>query len=304
MKPGIYHDINRSEYEKLPYFNQSTLKKWIELGLNKACPAKFKYWLDHKDEQEEDTAAQTEGSIVDILAIEPHLAPQHFVVIPVDAPKRPTKAQKTAKKPSEESVKAIAWWEKFEAEATGRTVISWSVYDKCVRMAKRLRDREDFQRALKIGSRKTVLIAEMHGHMCKAELDLFRPGTDFIFDVKKTRNAANSERNGFGADAIEYGHHIQAAFYMDMTKALVRAGLLDVPATKFGYYMVEPEDPYETNVLTVTDNNTIIEWGRREYRRAIVSLAHHIETEMWPGYRAFEEVQFPIWAQMQAEEQI
>jgi len=301
MNPGIYTGLSRADYVAIPAFNQSLLKKWIEFGITERCPAKFAHWLKTHDEQDS-TDAQTEGQIIDCLLLGPDEFAEKFVVVPAGAPKRPSSVLLTAKNPSLPSIQAMQWWETFNSAVADRQVVSSGVVEECRRMAESLRSSvwrmesgpvvrmEDILRDY----RKTVIVAEMCGHLCKAELDLFSTGTKFIFDVKKTRNASNTERT-FGSDAIKFGYHIQAPFYMDIATA---AG---EPRGSFSFLMVEDAEPYPTNAISLVTGDEVVQWGRIQYRAAIESLAAHMESQKWPGYPAFEAIQFPQWARMEAD---
>ena len=72
----------------------------------------------------ERTADMAWGSMVDCAWITPELFKAQFVVLPAKAPRKPTKAQRGAKKPSEDTVKAIEWWDRFEKITEGKQIIS------------------------------------------------------------------------------------------------------------------------------------------------------------------------------------
>ncbi len=299
MKPGIYHGLSRAEYVAIPAFNQSTLKKWIEFGMTERSPSKFKHWLDTKKD-DDSTDAQIEGQILDCLLLEPDLAATKFAIIPEDAPKRPSKAQLNAKSPSLESMKAMQFWEGFNSEAEGKLVVTAAGVERGRKMAEALRrsvwrvnGKQIVMEDILAQYQKTVIVAEMCGRLCKAELDLFAPGTEWIFDIKKTRNAANTER-AFGKDAITFGYNIQCPFYMDI------ATEIGEPRRKFGFLLIEDET-LATNAVTLVTGDEVVAWGRKQYRTAIESLAACMESNEWPGYPPFESIQFPQWACMEAD---
>ncbi len=108
-EPGLDPDMSWPAYLALPYFNQCTLKVWLELGVRNRCPAAFKYWLDHRVAEPSD--AMKLGSDVDTLMLEPKEFHNRFSVLSEDAPPKPKPRQISAKIPSSETLKAIIYWQ-------------------------------------------------------------------------------------------------------------------------------------------------------------------------------------------------
>jgi exodeoxyribonuclease VIII len=107
--PGIYRNMAREVYDRIPALSSTVIKKWIKL---QSVPSVFKHWVDHRWE-EQPTEALLLGSALDCLRLENGLFASKFITVPPDAPKRPSSVQRNAKKPSPETVGAIAWWNRF-----------------------------------------------------------------------------------------------------------------------------------------------------------------------------------------------
>jgi exodeoxyribonuclease VIII len=298
LKPGLHFGVSAETYRALPYFNQSIIKKWMELGMdvhgsrNKRCPAKFKLWLDTRDQQPQ-SEAMLLGSLLDCVLLEPDAFDSRYVVVPEDAPKRPPKRIEDYKKPSIETITACAWWEEFETARAGRTVVTAGQRDRALAMAASLRERSDFRTILDSGT-KAVIVAELCGQLCKCEIDVFVLAGRYHYDVKKCVDASNSAK-GFVKSILDYRLDIQAAFYLDLGDAIGH------PREGFCFLACEEEAPHFTNAIRLPADDVRIEHSRRQYRAALQTLARHIAGNHWPGYTKFEIPNWPEWAQFEAE---
>lgn len=70
------------------------------------------------------TKAMDDGTLLDCIVFEPHKFSEKFFVLPSGAPKKPTKAQLNAKKPSPETLAQIDRWEEMQAQIGGRIIVS------------------------------------------------------------------------------------------------------------------------------------------------------------------------------------
>lgn len=84
-------------------------------------PLKLKKYIE---QTKVSTTAMDEGTLLDCLLFEPEKFGEKFFVVPGDAPKKPTKAQLGAKKPSAETIAQIAAYEEIQAQVKGRIIIS------------------------------------------------------------------------------------------------------------------------------------------------------------------------------------
>jgi len=70
-----------------------------------------------------ETSDMAWGSLVDMLWLTPQDFDQHVLVIPRDAPKKPTKPQLEAPKPTAKATESINWWSNFQRRSLGKTVV-------------------------------------------------------------------------------------------------------------------------------------------------------------------------------------
>lgn len=118
----------------------------------------------------------------------------------------------------------------------------------------------------------------------RARVDYLRP--DDIVDYKSARSAAPT---AFTKAALDYGYHLQAAWYTD------QARLLDHPAARFRFVIQEKTPPYLVSVVELDDD--YLKLGRARYREALELFAECTTSRVWPGYPAETiTVSAPRWA--------
>lgn len=289
VSPGVYPAMPREQYDAIPAFNQSTLKKWIEL---RSIPSEFKWWLDHRHEQEISDALLIGKAVDTLLLGKNDDFNAEFVELPSDAPKRPTATQWGAKKPSPETVDAIAYWSQFERHRKGRLMIKSEMLQKAQLMAEKMKTDPDI-----IGldlfnhCQKTVLVAEVHGFPVKCEVDLWSEKTTHIFDLKTCRDVT---RDGFAKAVVDHGYDKQAAFY------LMIANAIGFEKNVFDFFCILNEEPHTFAIhsispLDVVTHRDIIEASQLQLIDALKELAGHLESDSWPSPRGFQPINFPFY---------
>ncbi len=287
---GLHHNIVGADYRDLPFLNQSTLKKWIELGIETRCPAKFRDW--YAQERTKVTDSMKLGSLVDTILLEPMSFDTLFCVVPKDAPSRPSSRSWNAKNPSDATAKAIEYWTEFEKSISRRMVVGHEMLETAKSIVSVLMKESDLMSIFRY-CKKAVGIAELQGHLCKCEMDLYSDKTDWLFDLKVSCDASNTEF-GFGSTLAKFGYDIQTAFYLDILKALGRH------RNGMGFIVVESEPPHYVNVITLPDDDERVEAARVKYRKAIHTLQWHRAQDYWPSYTQWEEAITPRWHMKQA----
>ena len=114
---GIHHLLDERVYRNDPAIAISDLK---EMSLS---PLHFwsKKFGGYRAEQ---TEAQEIGTLTHLSVLEPEEYARKTVLKPADAPRKPTDAQRNAKKPSEDTIAAIKWWDDWSAANAGKTELS------------------------------------------------------------------------------------------------------------------------------------------------------------------------------------
>ncbi|SKA84709.1 hypothetical protein SAMN02745166_01048 [Prosthecobacter debontii] len=227
---------------------------------------------------------------------------QPLIWIPPDAPKKPTKAQLNAPKPSAKAKESIDWWQDFTLRAGGRTIVSEEEYcramewqqfqektsgkllltsaehDQVMQMRAALFRHHEIRRLLEAPGENEAVVEVWdpeYGVMKKARFDRLPNKTfngkgdavpSFVLDVKTTSANIDSDwaiRN----EILKWGYHIQARYYLD-----ILAAVLDEPARdRFYIPFVTTKEPYkarlyELHVQTPGDN-LLIDAGNILYQR-------------------------------------
>ena len=107
--PG-FHQISREQYDAAPGI-RNTEVGWAAKSL--------RHWAYYSANPPKSTDAKRDGQLIHRAILEPDVFDKTTIVLPADAPKHPTKAQINAKKPSQDSLDAIAWWHDFGVKNAG-----------------------------------------------------------------------------------------------------------------------------------------------------------------------------------------
>lgn len=226
------------------------------------------------------------GTLYDCLLLTPSQWPQRYAVVPADAPKKPTKAQLNAKKPSPESVAAINWWKCFQKDHPGE-VVSHLLNGSVHAALERLREDTLITELLNCSQRAVMLLAEWHDPRfgltipIKALIDVVPPKDHIVFsnslwDLKTTNNASPRQ---FTKDAQRFSYHLQAAFYLDLYNAATGEIRSD-----FGHIVQENYAPYEYRTPPPLLSQRFLNFGRLVYQRALGIYCQALSTGVWPGY--------------------
>ena len=84
------------------------------------CPLALKNYI----ESPSSSKAMDDGTLLDCIVFEPNKFEEKFFLLPENAPKKPTKAQLNAKKPSPETMKQIDRWNEMQDKIGGRIIVS------------------------------------------------------------------------------------------------------------------------------------------------------------------------------------
>lgn len=223
--------------------------------------------------------------------------PLTYAVIPEDAPKRPTKAQREAKKPSDETVQAIAFWDAFDAQTAHLEGGAISSDENLETHVQSLAAMHAFMPILSAPNRRVEqrIDFDINGVPCKAKPDLYVPGS-LILDLKTCRDASS---RAFSRQAYALGYHIQAAFYRRAVEAATGERLPFV----FGAVESKPRSPgvYLCQMHRATD--AFLADGDREVDQLLAEIAECRKNDRWPDFRDPQDddgmaiLDVPAWKQ-------
>ena len=260
-------------------------------GLKLMGKSPLHYWgayLDPNREPREETPALKLGTAIHTAVLEPMRFADEYVVVPDSAPRRPTSVQLNAKKPSDDTVAAISWWEKFDADTKGKTVISRDDLATCTAISERLRQHPAAQVLFRDGVAEQSMFWEDPdtGVLCKCRPDWLIHSVAIV-DVKSTQDASPA---GFARSVANFEYHVQAAWYLDGVKICTN----DRSPSAFIFAAFEKEAPHA--VAFYNADPEMIELGRREYRRRLQVYANCLQSNVWPGYpAAITNLSLPAW---------
>lgn len=241
--------------------------------------------------QPKGTKAQHWGSLVDCLVLTPDQFKASYAVVPKDAPRRPTDRQREARKPSSETLSAIAWWDDFSAENKDKIMLDEEGHELASAAILTLMKDDTVKRYLEASNRQVWVAGEWNDNAtglvipvrCLIDLE---PNAESEFgkslgDLKQTRSAALFP---FLSDSFKFGHHIQAAFDLD----LYRAALPEEDRCMWCLIIQENTEPWTVGRRMMTDDpsqpDNLLDLGRVTYQRLLRNYCICLKTGKWPDY--------------------
>lgn len=226
------------------------------------------------------------GSVLDCLLLTPTQWPKRYAVVPADAPKRPSKSQINAEKPSPKTVAAIDWWDDFLALNPGE-VITQETNGSVHAAINRLKEDKLIAELIECSRHAVMITADWQDKETgivvpmKALLDIVPPGDHPIFgqslwDLKTTQNASP---RSFSRDAQKYNYALQGAFYADLWNAATGETRGD-----FGHVVIENFAPYEFRTPPPLLSQRFLGHGRLLYQRALSIYCKALDSGVWPSY--------------------
>jgi len=240
------------------------------------------------------------GTLAHCAVLEPDAMSERYVVLPADAPRRPSKTQWAAKNPSDESKAAMAWWTLFQEENAGRDLVAFEDYALCQTQLQAVIQQPELAVILRsgFGEASVFWIDEATGIYCKARpdwLNLDEPHAVVPMDLK---TCADESPSGFGRAAARLRYDLQAAHYTAGIEAA-----LHTKVDRFVFGAVTNKPPVLAVPYMLTDE--IRDQGRDERRELIERLAWCQRENVWPAYGAgIQMLDFPAYAKQAGEVEV
>ena len=259
--------ISNAEYHALDYVSKSHLDE-----VNKSA---FHYWDRYINPDRvipEPTKQMLLGSAMHTMVLEPELFEKECLVESANAPKRPTAAQRNAKKPSSQTLDAIAYWEEFDKKANGKNLISIDDYERLTIMRQRIFDHPAASTILNMSGvveQSYQWKDSQTGEICKSRPDFHTDDGTLIVDLKTTSGASEL---GFQKSVHNFRYHVQAGFYLRSIEE----------AQQFVFIAVESKPPYLVAVYNASTD--MINAGNRVADKNLATLAQCRKTGKWTGY--------------------
>lgn len=279
FEPGIRTDLEHADYLKVEALSASGIKLMLQ------SPAHYRFDKDHPAET---TDAMLMGSAVHMAILEPERFATSVIVVPEDAPKRPTSAQWGAAKPSPSSLAAMQWWTDFNAEAAGKLVLTTEQGAKVEGMANAVR-RHPIHDEMMGSGHSEVSFFWRDARLdipCKARFDRLNDSA-FAFDVKSCQDASPE---GFARTVAAFRYHVQAAWYNTGHEHLRNESL-----RAFLFIAVESAAPHGCAVYVLEPN--AIMFGASRCEEAMLLYKQARDTGYWRSYsERINPIVLPRWA--------
>jgi len=333
--PQVFSGLPREAYDELPGWNASLLK----VVLSKTPAHAWAEFINPDREIAEDAGQFLIGNLFHCRLLEPEVFYQRYLVLPEDAPKRPTAKQLEKPKPRKDGsvntetatytnwqdAKARqAWWDRFEAEHPG-AASAQSVSRKDLQLGDALASAVLKHPALglrfadtpqnRAGNELTLTwIDPLTGARCKARLDAVRFLGDrlWIGDLKSAMDAGPGPDH-FGRAAANFDYCLSAAWYRDAAQfcraelevllGLPEGALIVAPnGYEFEFIATEKTHPRPEFVGRYLLSDEQAELGRRMARRALDQVVQSDASGWWPGYdSAAQPLELPGYAYQRME---
>lgn len=227
--------LNQAEYHQ-QRFNPKLLPDLVNAGpvsatilAEAADPLKFLKGIRKKA-----TDDMQWGSAVDMLWLTPEDWDKHYCNLPADAPRKPSVAQRGAKKPSQATIDSIAWWDNWERNSIGKINVNDDMMAN-VRIARDMLDSHPMARFIWNCSQKQVVLQGdlpgnclVEGAKAKCMMDLLPMSGEIEVDGKTIRLADcivdlkqchNVSEYGMKKAIRQFQYHMKTAWYRRLTAA-------------------------------------------------------------------------------------
>jgi len=213
------------------------------------------------------------------------------VAIPDDAPRRPSAAQRKAKKPSEESLASITWWDNWELLNADKVVLTPAELRNANRMSMALKNSADVQYLLSKCQQREIGIVQEYRHVTiKGKLDALgidESGRYFIPDLKSSASVAPED---FAKTCCTRKYFMQMMWYATLVSLEFKLDYLPP------FYWIAVENSEAADVCIYSPPPEAIEIGQKQMDRAIELYQQCTASGKWPGYSTgIQELILPAW---------
>ena len=249
-------------------------------------PAHYQAWATAPMDSGQ-TESQRFGKAFHAAILEPERFAADYMVLPEDAPRRPSISQREAVKPSPASVEAIRYWDAIER--AGKVILSQDDMTRIAAMLASVHDHPMARLLVKGGHGEVSLrwTDEVTGLRCKARADYYREAPKrYVLDVK---TCADASPEAFAKAVHNFGYHLQHAHYADGFRTL------GLPLDGFYLLAVETEAPFVCQPYYLDAEAEGKGFALRT--KAAATLKRCMESGRFPGYSDdLAPLRLPAWA--------
>ena len=275
MKTGFYENISEEEYFSGNEISSSLLKDAAFMTASKV--------RQKMNQPKEDRKKHLDlGSALHCAVLQPEIFEKSVAILP--SKRRPTKSQLNAKKPSEDTVELIKFWNEWDEVNSDKFHIT---VDDSFNI-------ENVLNSIKNNSVANDLLYEQEGrneisgyatvdsYPVRIRMDRYLNNGDIV-DIK---TCANASLDKFKYDAFrkyKWGYQIQGAFYKDVCNIIEE----QTKKRRFIWVCIETEPPYDIAIYELGKNLEM--QGRAWYSEGFEKLNLAMNSDKWHGYP--EEIQ-------------
>lgn len=283
--PPAPERLTLDQYHDHPAWSASRLK----YALTHTGRAYFAEYGDPDRERTPPTDAMRQGSLCDCLITQPGKASERYVIMPADAPRRPTALQIKTGADSRPGTKAHdtyldaqdreAWWLGFDVSAAGREVIPSGWWHRAEQIREVLLADADIGPRLRdamLTSQTPHLWTDANGLECRYLPDL-ETGAGGLWDLKK---AASTAPRKMIAQSYQLAYDVQLAHYGVGFEDRYQA-----PATETGLIVYEWDSPHDYAMAPATPE--LLALGRERRAKALDLIQGWEERDVWPSHGTF-----------------
>lgn len=257
----MWRDITEQEYfnDFRSYISSTDIRRLLR------SPSHF------KNPTAIDTAATRFGTLAHAFILLPHIAEARY---------RPRAEVDGRTKEG----KAVRDWEASLTAQQGVEFVSKADYDAAVSIGSAVRTHLGCSAVLSGGLAEVAGICDdFHGINARIKPD-YRTDAHIV-DVK---TCADARPDAFVRSVMTYNYAVQAAYYCDI------AEVIDGKKRRFYWVAVEKDAPYAVAVYEASD--AMLDYGRREYRKAIELYKECASLDLWPAYsQQVQTLDLPAW---------
>lgn len=272
IAPSLILDMPNEHYHRMPGVSCSNLKSF------RKSAAHYRFG------ERKTSPALATGTALHTLVLEPDSFAANYVTEPSDGPRRPTKAQLNAKKPSPDSLAAMAYWGGWDEANKYKMVLTYEDARMLQGIARSIREHPQARKALQCNGRAEASAFSVHagtGLVTRSRFDFMPDEGDFSDAYVDIKTAIDAGPWGFAKAAHTYGYHMQAPFYMD------NGARVGESRERFVFIAVEKEPPYAVAVYELDAD--AVSLGRETNERLMSYFAECADFDSWPAYS--QEVQ-------------
>lgn len=253
LAPGIHGGLRRDEYAEIAAINQSVLVQ---------CRRSMAHARELHLRPRDPTDAMEIGDATHRAILEPHRLDELVQLAPTA--ERRSNADK-------------AKWAALSAQHPEAIILKAPEYDRIHRLSEAVWTHPVASELLR--GAKTELSAVWQDPAtdlyCKGRIDGLNVYDSWptIVELKTTKDARPWS---FARSCLEYGYHVQAAFYLD--------GLDTIAPLQRRHLIIalEKEPPFALSIFELSEAS--VDLGRQTYRAALEAWSQCLETGTWPAY--------------------